>query len=239
MLQLNRDILMGETWDFERNWLSLFSECLDQEVGEEHRRQILKGSEGFSDSADRGDIIHWTIEAMESLEKAVDERQRIAVMTGCACRYPASGLEDIRAKYEETGDLRKVHSMLQQKFEDFLQNNLDLEQELVDEVVSLGWGLAGILDGKTISATKIPKSGNLKRYFEESDPAARRGLYCHCPRVRDTVNSTEMIPITYGYCGAGFYKDIWERIIQEPVDVEVQESVPTGGDVCRIAIYLP
>jgi len=44
---------------------------------------------------------------------------------------------------------------------------------------------------------------------------------------------------TYCYCGAGFYKDIWEEILQHPVEVEVMESVLKGDDVCKIAIYLP
>jgi predicted hydrocarbon binding protein len=47
------------------------------------------------------------------------------------------------------------------------------------------------------------------------------------------------LPEDYCYCGAGFYKGIWEEILGEPVEVEVLESVLQGGDVCRIAIHLP
>ena len=43
----------------------------------------------------------------------------------------------------------------------------------------------------------------------------------------------------YCYCGAGFYKGIWETILGEQVRVEVLESVMMGGDVCKIAIHLP
>ena len=46
-------------------------------------------------------------------------------------------------------------------------------------------------------------------------------------------------PELFCYCGAGFYKGIWEEIIQEEVKVEVLESVLKGDDVCKIAIYLP
>jgi len=45
--------------------------------------------------------------------------------------------------------------------------------------------------------------------------------------------------VTYCYCGAGFYKGIWEEILQEPVEVEVLESVLKANEVCKIAIHLP
>jgi len=48
-----------------------------------------------------------------------------------------------------------------------------------------------------------------------------------------------MISTTYCYCGAGFYKGIWEEILQRPVEVEVLESVLSGGEVCKIVIHLP
>ncbi|HET6444159.1 MAG TPA: hypothetical protein VFI27_06210 [candidate division Zixibacteria bacterium] len=230
---------MSDTQDFERMWLAKFATCLDQEVGEEVRKYIMEGSKQLSSAASREDVIQWTQEAMQRLDRSVDDSHRHAVMTGCACRYPASDLQEIRSIYAETEDLDHVHSLLQQKFETFLRQDMELEEELIDEVVSRGWGLAGFKEGKTIIATKIPKSGNLKEYFEEVDPQARRELYCHCPRVRDAVPAKDKISISYCYCGAGFYKALWEEITQEPVYVEVLESVLAGDDACKIAIYLP
>ena len=49
----------------------------------------------------------------------------------------------------------------------------------------------------------------------------------------------EGLPASYCYCGAGYYKGIWEEVLQRPVEVEVLESVLDGGDVCRVAITLP
>jgi hypothetical protein len=88
-------------------------------------------------------------------------------------------------------------------------------------------------------ATKIPKSGNLIEYFGVSDPQKKQELYCHCPRVRDAIKTDQQLSPTYCYCGAGFYKGIWEEITQQNVEVELLESVLQGDDVCRIAIYLP
>jgi hypothetical protein len=230
---------MMETLDFEQAWLAKFSTCLDEAAGEETRQQVMAGSEALSAQSSSEEVIAWTQGAMERLGMLVDEGTASQVMTGCACQYPKQGLQAARQAYEETGDLVAVHRMLQAQFEAFLRNSLELKEEHVEEVVSRGWGLAGILDGDRIFATKIPKSGYLAAYMEESDPEKRRQYYCHCPRVREVLETHESLPVTYCYCGAGFYKGIWEEILREPVEVEVLESVLGGDEVCSIAVYLP
>jgi predicted hydrocarbon binding protein len=57
--------------------------------------------------------------------------------------------------------------------------------------------------------------------------------------VRSALEQDESLSPTYCYCGAGFYKGIWEEIIGEPVKVEVLESVLSGGEVCKVKITLP
>ena len=57
-------------------------------------------------------------------------------------------------------------------------------------------------------------------------------------RLKEIVGDTKLSP-TYCYCGAGFYKGLWEGILQKPVMVEILESVMKGDDVCKIAIHLP
>jgi predicted hydrocarbon binding protein len=110
---------------------------------------------------------------------------------------------------------------------------------MITEIINRGWGLAGIIDGDSVIATKIPKSGFLVAYFNETDPQKKRQYYCHCPRVREVIQHGETLPKIYCYCGAGYYKGIWEEILQKPVQVEVIESVLEGGEVCKISIHLP
>lgn len=225
--------------DFERAWLAKLSQCLDKLVGEEIRKEVMVGSDGLSVHSNREQVITWSQRAMEKLDSLVNESECKLIMTGCACQYPKSDLREIRKAYEESKDSDLAHRMLQEKFESFLRDSLSLNSETIEEIVSKGWGLAGIKKGNEIMATKIPKSGYLKDYMEETDPDIRRQYYCHCPRVRDIVQTSETISPTYCYCGAGFYKDIWEEILQRTVEVEVLETVLSGGEVCRIAIQLP
>jgi hypothetical protein len=229
---------MSAERDFEKHWLTRFSDCLDACVGEEIRKTLMKGGEDLSDHSDRQKIINWSKQAMDRLDSMVDEESRRKIMTGCACQYPKSDLKPIREAYEKTGDVNLAHSMLQEQFESFLKRTLKLEEKLIEEIVGWGWGAAGVKEGNTITATKIPKSGYLTEYMKETDPVKKRQLYCHCQRVRDILKSSEAISSTYCYCGAGYYKGIWEEILQKPVQIELLTSVLQGDDVCAVNIYL-
>jgi len=231
---------MPEEFDFERYWLNKFSKCLDELAGKDIKEEVMKGSENFSDNTSKNEIMSWSQKAMVKLDTLVSEEEGIDIMTGCACQYSKQDLQEIKKKYEETGDINLAHKMLQEKFELFLKDTLKLNDEHFNFVVSRGWGLAGIKQDEKIIATKIPKSGFFIEYMKEPDPEKKRAHYCHCPRVRDALKKpgTKISP-TYCYCGAGFYKGIWEEILQKPVRVEVLESVLNGGDLCKIAIHLP
>lgn len=225
--------------DFEKAWMSKLSDCLDKIAGQKIRQKVLQGHEKITSSSSQKDIIDWTQGAMERLDSVVDEKERIEIMTGCACQYPESELHEIRKAYHESQDIDLAHRMLQENFLTFLRDTLRVDNDLIQEIVERGWGLAGIKNGNLIVATKIPKSGTLLEYMKEKDPEKKRALYCHCPIIGEAIGTKTKISPTYCYCGAGFYKGIWEYILQQPVKVEVLESVLKGDDVCRIAIRLP
>jgi hypothetical protein len=230
---------MSEELDFERAWLYKFSMGLKQIAGEDIEKEVMEGAEALDSHSPREVVIAWTREAMERLDSLVAESDRRAIMTGCACQYPKDALLGLRKTYEETEDLALVRGMLQEQFESLVRDTLRLGEDLVKDVVGRGWGSAGVLDGPTVVATKIPKSDHLLDYLRENDPAKRRQLYCHCPRVRETLKSSVTVSPTYCYCGAGFYKGIWEEILGEPVEVELLETVLQGDEVCKFAVHLP
>ena len=230
---------MESKLDFERMWLRKFATALDESAGEEKRKEVMRGSKELSSASERDAVVCWSRQAMERLTKLVDGKQAQDVMTNCACQYPKADLRDVRLAYEETGDVDVALGMLQQKFETFLKETMQLEDEMILQIVNSGWGSAGVREGETIVATKIPKSGYLVQYMNESDPEKKRALYCHCPRIRDVLKTSETIPPVYCYCDAGFYKGMWEEILQKPVEVELLESVLKGDDVCKVAIHLP
>jgi predicted hydrocarbon binding protein len=230
---------MTEASDFDRAWMEKFRTNLDEAVGEEIRDSVIQDGEALSSESIRLEVIEWTQQAMERLNSLVDESACRSILSACACHYPKANLQEIKAVYATTKDLDQVHGMLQEQFESFLKNTMQVSEDMIAEIVGRGWGSAGVKRGNTIVATKIPKSGHLIEYMNETNPEIRRQYYCHCPRVREAVKDNLMISSTYCYCGAGFYQGIWEKILQRPVEVEVLESVLSGGEVCRIAVHLP
>lgn len=225
--------------DFDQNWRRKLSKQLESRAGAAARDQILNVARRLDEDINQLEVIMWTREVIHRMASALEAQTCRDVMTDCACHYPEEQLKPLRALYQRTGDLRQVHVALQEQFETFLRESLKLDDSMIVSVVTRGWGAAGILEGDSIIATKIPKSGCLRDYFQESDPEVRRTMYCHCPRVRDAIKAGEELPRLYCYCGAGFYKHIWETILQEMVRVEVLESVLSGGEVCKVAIRLP
>ena len=230
---------MAFAFDFDRAWMDKFQNHLDEMVGEEVREAVIQGGKTLSAESSRLEVIEWTRQAMERLDSVVDEKASRSILSACACQYPKANLQEMKSVYAATKDIGRVHAMFQDQFELFLKDTIRVSEEMLTEIVGRGLGSAGIKQGNTIIATKIPKSGHLIEYMNETDPEIRRQIYCHCPRVREAVKDNLMISSTYCYCGAGFYKGIWEEILQRTVEVEVLESVLSGGEVCKIAIHLP
>lgn len=224
--------------DFESQWQGKLSRALEKKTGQPPA-DLLAGGEQLSDQSTPRQRLVWTCQVIERLDKVADLAARQEILTDCHCQYPPEDLQDVKAIYQETGKIDDVLAALQTKFETFLREDLDLKEELVETIRSRGWGLAGIRKGQQVIATKIPKSGYLREYFQASDPLEKRRLYCHCPRVRDEVGNNPTLPLEYCYCGAGFYQGIWEEILGRSVRVEVLQSVMAGDEVCQVAVHLP
>jgi len=224
--------------DFEYRWQNKLSQAVAERVGDDARDIVLAGGPEINDTSTSQERLVWTYQVLECLEDCADLETRHEILTQCACHYPVEDLLQVKMTYRVYRDINQVLDMLQGIFEFFL-STLGLEEALIKTIINQGWGLAGLREGNTIIATKIPKSGYLQDYFQEEDPNEKRRLYCHCPRVRDGVGGDPTLPMAYCYCGAGFYQGIWEEILGEPVRVEMLESVMQGDEVCKIAIHLP
>ena len=74
----------------------------------------------------------------------------------------------------------------------------------------------------------------------EEDPQKKRYLACHCPWARESLNREDVdVPPVFCNCSAGFHKKYWEVVLDQPLKAEVIETVLSGAEVCRFAIYLP
>ena len=181
-------------------------------------------------------VIEWSQLLMEFLADHLNDNEIKEVMCSCACLSPKDNLKQIQEEYSKCKDIARVHAMLQQQFETFIKQYKNLDEEQMNFLRNNGWGMAGKLEVNVVRAIKIPK--DFHNYFKEIDPVKKRFLYCHCPRIRTSILENKPIDPHYCYCGAGYYKDIWEYILQREVKVEILKSIMNGDDVCQIAIYL-
>ena len=223
--------------NFEDQWLNKMTRCLDSAVGEEKRRRLMRGSERLTDETDSSIRIAWTKDFMDRLNREVNGNKWHDIFTGCACRHPREPLLILRKKYAETRDLPLVHAMLQKRFEEDIRSCKQLDSDQMAFIKGNDMGVAGRLESGRIVATKIP--ARFHEYWSVSDPEEKRIFYCHCPRVREALEKDIPLSEKYCYCGAGYYRDIWETILRLPVRVEVLESIFKGDEVCRIAVILP
>lgn len=225
--------------DFIGSWQKKLYGSLRAYCGNVVADRLMSGHEEIDSDTPADEIIAWTAEVISRIEEECPPDIIQGIMTSCSCPYPRERLQKLRDIFRRTGDVDLVISALQDQLEDSLRQGMMLEDEIVDMLVEWGWGVAGKRTGSIIHVTKIPKSGNLRKYMKEEDPLERRKLYCHCPRVRKAVELGITLPGSYCLCGAGYYRQIWETILERDVRVEVLESVCSGGDRCSFAIHLP
>ncbi len=230
----NRDQQEG----FERYWRARFVDQARRASGvTEHS---LHNLEQYHASP-----VEWTVAAMEIVADEAGASALDNILTRCACSYPEVSLEEVRELFRQTADLPLVHRRLQEQFLREIRPYKQLDNRHMQCIIDEGMGMAGTLTmteeadpgGFLIRATKIPKE--FRRWFDEPDRLKRRQLYCHCPRIRDAVipnGESSRLSMQYCLCGAGFYRHLWEFVLERPVSVSVTEAVLTGGDHCRIEI---
>ena len=99
-------------------------------------------------------------------------------------------------------------------------------------------GQAGFREGNRVFLTKIPYM--TKQFLNESDDRKRKYYSCHCPWVREGLlaEDTPVNPV-FCNCSGGFYKNYWEAILDQPVKVELIESVLMGNESCKFVLHLP
>jgi hypothetical protein len=97
---------------------------------------------------------------------------------------------------------------------------------------------SGIRKGSKIFVTKIPYSA--KNYFEEKDEKLKRFYFCHNPWIREALKTEEKpIDPIFCNCSGAYFKNYWDYVLDQPIKVDVLESVIQGDKVCKFAINLP
>lgn len=84
-------------------------------------------------------------------------------------------------------------------------------------------------------ATLRKWGGGEETVQRDGDVVHRLCTKCLCPLVQD---GPARLPDTYCYCSRGWMKEMFETVVEKPVDVTLIESIKRGGQMCRFTIQL-
>ena len=198
-------------------WDRLFSEGAEKSLGVEACQKLMQGIESITPESSFDDYTAWIQEAIARLDTLTDnEQKKCQVVSHCAHVFPQERIELLREIYArgEFDDI--LHEMYKDHF----------------------WYEKPIRRGNVLYMRKNPYDP--EGYEKAVTPAERRKAYCHCSFVHPYLGKTpSKLSATFCFCGAGWYRRLWEGILGQPVKIEHVETLLRGNDQCTFTITLP
>jgi hypothetical protein len=206
----------------ELKWFERFTECVNRIGGKNVGQNVLKGlgvpPTGQSKRA-KNNRTRWIKTAMEKLDDLCDEQSRNQIMVEtCPHVYPKTRIKLMRDEFERLGNIDELITLMRE---------------------DTSWGGGSFYDypfrkGDMIHITKVPY--NPKAYRHAINDEEKRLAYCHCALVK---RSEDSISPTFCCCSGGWVKQLWEGIFQQPVEVEMTESLLKGNERCTHTVKIP
>ncbi|MFW9917904.1 MAG: GyrI-like domain-containing protein [Candidatus Thorarchaeota archaeon] len=205
------------------DWNTLLATNVERVLGAEAKQRALQGSNALTPESTLEERNQWVRGAIEQLESVADEHQRYDILSSCAHIFPDVLLEKVKAVYEEareqTGDPMKA---------------IDAVIAFMDEHPA--WPDTPERKGHIIYTTKSP--ARREAYEQATTDAEKRKAHCYCPIIRNHLETN--FPVTFCYCGAGWYRQQWEGAIGKAVPkIELLQCAANNDDGCQFAIHLP
>jgi hypothetical protein len=216
-------------------------------VGEELRDEVFAGLEVPPVGAAPAENNAFMRALMDRLLGRVDAATASTALTSGLHYVPREVFAAERERYLAAPDIDWFIEDEHRRYIDYLaglksEGALYYTQPITDDVLvyvrdtpTCG---GGVRDGDVIRTTKIPYQAD--QYLHEVDAVRRRYLYCHCLWARESILHPGSGPSArFCQCSAGFEKQYWDAVFDQPVQVDVVRSVLQGDDVCEFAVHLP
>jgi hypothetical protein len=184
---------------------------------------------------------------LDRMEAELPARTCREIMTWNYHNVPIEAFKDSKERFEKAVSmdeyLKGEHERLIEEMEGCMKEGRPwFEQEITPEVVEFVKDnqeiCTGIRRGDKVYKTKIPYAPG--QFLGEKDATMRKYYACHCQLVRTALRDGKpKIPATFCYCSAGFEKLHFDAIFEEPVEVELLETLLKGDTRCRFAIKIP
>jgi len=186
-------------------------------------------------------------ELVQRLYDRVDEDTAGSILTSGLHYVPKEAFAEERARYLAAPDIDWFIEDEHRRYVEYLaglkdDGTLYFTQPITDDVLAYVRDTptcgGGVRQGNEIHVTKIPYQADL--YLRETDELRKRYLYCHCPWARESILRPEAaVSARFCQCSAGFEKQYWDAVFDQPVQVDVVTSVLQGDLKCEFAVQLP
>ncbi len=198
-------------------WDRLLAEGAEKVLGAEARRALMQGIESITPASSFEEYTAWIQGAMERLDALTQDEEKKCQVVSCSAHvFPQERIDALRAIYQGGG----VDGVLREMYTDDF------------------WYEKPARRGRVIYMRKNPF--NPEGYANAATPAERRKAYCHCAFVHPFLDEIPArLSPTFCYCGAGWYRRLWEGILEQPVRIEHVETLLKGNDQCTLTITLP
>lgn len=199
-----------------------FAKSVSDISGESVKKAVLKGSEKLGVHPTPSQRAKWIKGAMERLDALVDEeaRKRILINT-CPHTYPRKRIEKLRKQYKQLGSIDKLLEIMYNDKSYGGTSYYDCPQR----------------KGNTVYITKVPHAP--KSHEKAQTELERKLTYCHCPWARAAIKTLEKVSPTFCYCSVSWDKQLWEGILEKPIEVKIIKSLLKGDKHCVHAFHLP
>ena len=198
-------------------WDRLLAQGVESVLGAEARQTVMQGIESINPASSFSEYTAWIEGALNRLDAlTADSEVKCRALSHCAHVFPQERIDHLRAVYMRGS----VDDVLREMYRDDF------------------WYEKPVRRGNVIYMRKNPFDP--QGYAEATTPAAQRKAYCHCSFVHPYLDEIPArLSPTFCFCGAGWYRRLWEGILGQPVKIEHVETLLKGYQQCTLSITLP
>lgn len=202
----------------DHEWDRRLAAGVEQVLGAEARQQVMAGIEAITSESSADDYRDWMHTAIGRIDSLTDNPVTKYQIISCAAHvFPQHRIDLLRGIYEQRHDIDDV---LREMYRD------------------PDWYESPVRKGNQLHMRKVPFDA--EAYSKAITPTEQRQAYCHCAFVRPYLTeSPAKISPSFCWCGAGWYRRLWEGVLGQPIQVEQIETLVKGNDCCTLVITLP
>jgi hypothetical protein len=216
------------------NRLERLALALEQAVDRDTAHEIMGDYVGLSSGSTPSRKAKWVSGFMERMAARMDEDTQMRVMRSCSCPYRKDMIEDYRQLFAHTHSIDLLLETMRENTRAMIDRSLRNDTALLEQVQYHTFYHSPMRSGLIVSFFAFPY--HVADYLREPQLEKRRKHACHCGWIS---GSKDNYPLTYCACGTGFYKQLWEGILGQEVEIRAVQSVMHGDERCQFNVRLP